>query len=177
VKVFAIDPGNEESAWCVLVDGQPFESDKQPNAEVLAKVKDWRAEGWALAVEMIASYGMPVGREVFDTCVWIGRFIQAWGGEHTLVYRKDVKLFHCSSTRATDANIRAALIDRFGPGKDKAVGTKSAQGPLYGMKGDRWAALAVALTAEARDASQPPPLTLRSTRPVVAERDNGGLPF
>jgi hypothetical protein len=178
VKVVAIDPGNEQSAWCVVMDGRPFESDKQSNAEVLAKFKDWRAEGWLLAVEMIASYGMPVGREVFETCVWIGRFIQAWGGEHTLVYRKDVKILHCGSTRATDANIRASLIDRFGPGKDKAVGTKNSQGPLYGMKGDRWAALAVALTAEARNALQPTPLALTPPRGrELAERDNGGLPF
>jgi hypothetical protein len=178
MKVFAIDPGNEQSAWCVVMDGRPYESDKQPNAELLAKVQEWGSDGWLLAVEMIASYGMPVGREVFETCVWIGRLIQAWGGEHTLVYRKDVKLLHCGSTRATDANIRASLIDRFGPGKDKAVGTKNAQGPLYGMKGDRWSALAVGLTAEARNASHPPPLTLTPTRAgAVAERDNGGLPF
>lgn len=148
MKVFAIDPGNEESASCIVVDGRPFESAKVPNDELLKLVKHWKPEGWLLAVEMIASYGMPVGREVFETCLWIGRFIQAWGGEYRLVYRKDVKLFHCSSVRATDANIRAALIDRFGPGKAKAVGTKAAQGPLYGFKGDQWAALAVALAAD-----------------------------
>lgn len=149
MKVLAIDPGNEASAWCVLVDGKPFESGKDLNEVVRRKLREWRKEGWLLAVEMIASYGMPVGREVFDTCVWIGRFVEAWGADHVLVYRKDVKLFHCSSTRATDANIRAALIDRFGPGKDKAVGTKKAPGPLYGFKGDEWSALAVALKAAA----------------------------
>jgi hypothetical protein len=67
-----------------------------------------------------------------------------------LVYRKDVKLYLCGSLRATDANIRAALLDRFGPGREIAVGTKRAPGPLYGIKGDEWSALAVALTLQAQ---------------------------
>jgi hypothetical protein len=53
----------------------------------------------------------------------------------------------CEFVRANDANIRAALIDRFGPGKDKAVGRKATPGPLFGLKGDEWSALAIALTA------------------------------
>lgn len=159
MNILAIDPGNELSAWCVLQDGQLIASKKQPNAEVLAMLRG-APEGWqfgpsaALAVEMIASYGMPVGREVFETCLWIGRFVEAWErhadrGPCQLVYRRDVKLFHCESVRATDANIRASLIDRFGPGKQKAIGTKKAPGPLYGIKGDEWSALAVALKAAA----------------------------
>lgn len=155
MRVLAIDPGNEESAWCELLDGKPVAWGKAANVGVLAYLKtcsvrhpDDRPQ---LAIEMIASYGMAVGREVFETCLWIGRFMEAWsqyGGSFKLVYRKDVKLHICESPRANDANIRAALIDRYGPGKDKAVGTKKAPGPLFGIKGDEWAALAVALTAE-----------------------------
>jgi len=48
--------------------------------------------------------------------------------------------------RAKDANIRQALIDRYGPGKDKAIGQKKTPGPLYGFKSHEWAALAVAVT-------------------------------
>lgn len=153
VKVLAIDPGNEMSAWCLLDAGTPIRCEKELNADLLERL---RAGGWGavdlLAVEMIASYGMAVGREVFDTCLWIGRFVEAWdarGGKYALVYRRDVKLFHCESVRATDSNIRAALIDRFGPGKEKAIGSKKAPGPLYGLKGDHWSALAVALKAAA----------------------------
>jgi len=95
---------------------------------------------------------MPVGREVFETVLWIGRFVEAWnvrGRQHVLIYRRDVKLFHCEHQRATDSNIRAALIDRYGPGKLKAIGNKKAPGPLYGFKGDHWSALAIALKAAA----------------------------
>jgi hypothetical protein len=147
--IIAIDPGNEESAWCAVEKERPLASGKVANSELLGLLHEWPASH-LLAVEMIASYGMPVGREVFDTCLWIGRFIQVWnarGGKYVLVYRREVKIFHCNSARATDANIRASLIDRFGPGKGKAIGTKKEPGPLYGMKGDTWSALAVAIKA------------------------------
>ncbi len=152
MKILAIDPGNTLSAWCLVEDGKPREFGKLLNGELLGKLRA-EPKDQLLAIEMIASYGMAVGREVFDTCVWIGRFAEAWGLEYRLVYRKDVKLFHCQSMRATDANIRAAIIDRFGPGKEKAVGTKAAPGPLYGIKGDEWSALAVGLTVHGADAA------------------------
>ena len=154
----AIDPGPEQSAF-VLYDPEARARvrmfAKLRNRELLEKLPQHRIAmakelgGFGspvLAVEMIASYGMAVGREVFETCVWIGRFVQAWGGDHELLYRRDVKLHLCGSMRARDANVRQALLDRFGPGKEKAVGTKRAPGPLYGVHGDVWAALGVAVT-------------------------------
>jgi hypothetical protein len=147
--ILAIDPGTMESAWVVLRDGKPASYGKAANDYIANEVHKTNAFGYApshLAIEMVASYGMPVGREVFETCVWIGRFIQAWGGEFTQVYRKDVKMHLCQSARAKDSNILAALLDRFGPGRSKAVGTKKAPGPCYGFSGDMWAALAVAVT-------------------------------
>jgi hypothetical protein len=36
------------------------------------------------------------------------------------------------------------MIDRFGPGKEKAIGRKATPGPLYGVKKDIWSALAIA---------------------------------
>lgn len=157
--ILAIDPGNEESAWCLLHDGVPETFGKEPNAQLLERlrvtfrsVEDPLGRTELLAIEMIASYGMAVGKEVFDTCIWIGRFIEAWevaGGKVKLVYRREVKLYHCESVKASDSNIRAAIIDRFGPGKEKAIGKKAKPGPLFGLKGDHWSALAVALTAAA----------------------------
>lgn len=152
--ILAIDPGCTASAWIELGSGFPMAHAKVSNAELLEQIrvsKAWSPSLDYLAIEMIASYGTAVGREVFETCVWIGRFQEAWearGGTVRLVYRRDVKLYHCESARANDSNIRAALLDRYGPGKEKAVGVKAAPGPLYGIKADEWSALAVALTAE-----------------------------
>lgn len=154
--IVGIDPGNEKSAWCELRGESVENSMTIFNENMLALIRErtvfWKQADF-VAIEMIASYGMPVGREVFDTCLWIGRFMEALesrGAKVLLVYRREVKLFHCQSARATDANIRAAIIDRYGPGKDKAIGKKSCPGPLYGLKADEWSALAVALTADSK---------------------------
>lgn len=75
-------------------------------------------------IEMIASYGMPVGKEVFETCVWIGTFKEIALNqdiETEYIYRKDEKMNICHSMKAKDSNIRQALIDRFG-----VVGIKKA---------------------------------------------------
>lgn len=152
MTILAIDPGNEESAYLILGEGYPEEFQKINNEKLLDRIRHARTSStrWHtvdyVAIEMIASYGMPVGREIFETCVWIGRFIEAWNGSHTLVYRRDVKMHLCGNNAAKDSNVRAALIDRFGPGKDKAIGKKASPGPLYGISADAWSALAVAVT-------------------------------
>jgi len=147
--ILAIDPGNTQSGWC-LFDGQRvIESGVADNYTMLVKVL--LSQDTQLAIEMIASYGMAVGREVFETCVWIGRFMQAHDGGARLVYRKDVKMHLCGTMKAKDANIRQAIIDLFpatGGGKTPQIGTKAKPGPLYGVSSHAWHALAVALTVE-----------------------------
>ena len=141
--LLAIDPGTTHSGWVTFHDGKVLASGVSENGEMIEMVSEWRG---LVAAEMIASYGMPVGKEVFETCLWIGRFMQACEQHVRLVYRKDVKMHLCGSPRAKDANIRQALIDRWG-GKAEAIGTVKKPGPLYGVKSHAWAALAVAVTA------------------------------
>lgn len=151
MRIIALDPGFERSAWCVF-DRAPQSFGIHPNGDMLTTLRHARhPDSELLAVEMIASYGMAVGREIFDTCLWIGRFVEAWerrGGRTQLVYRREVKSALCGSQQAKDANIRAALIDRFGPTKEKAVGLKASPGPLYGISSDIWSALVVAVTVD-----------------------------
>lgn len=153
-SILAIDPGTLQSGWCVVSGGAIVAAGVTPNAEMLAYLQrpHFAASGYRIAIEMVASYGMPVGREVFETVRWIGRMQQAWHSPETaeLVYRKDVKMHLCGSTKAKDSNIRQAILDLFpltGGGKTPQIGTKGAPGPLYGISSHAWAALAVAITA------------------------------
>jgi hypothetical protein len=151
MKILAIDPGPKESALVSLHHDRIAESMKVPNQVLLGYLRtNATEENHMLVVEMIASYGMAVGAEVFETVVWIGRFTEAWDSRaniaSALMYRLNVKMHLCHDSRAKDPNIRQALIDRFGPGKDRAIGTKKNPGPLYGVAGDVWSALAVAVT-------------------------------
>lgn len=158
--VLAIDPGCTKSAWLEYREGLPVTFAIEPNCDVLRAID--KSPAAVLAIESIASYGMAVGAEVFETAVWSGRFIQRWVGDMNWVeeairvrrvYRRDVKLHLCGSSRAKDANVRQALIDLYGPSKAVAVGLKATPGPLYGISADVWAALGVAVTVEAQLAS------------------------
>lgn len=152
--ILAIDPGYTQSAWVEFESGVPIAFGLEPNAIVLDRIRQTAAA--ELAIEVVKSYGMAVGEEVFVTCQWTGRFIQDWYDATApdwrpvrRVPRREVKMYLCGRSSATDSNVRMALLDKYGPGKPLAQGTKAAPGPLYGVKKDIWAALGVAVTAAA----------------------------
>ena len=154
--ILGIDPGNKETAL-VLIDEQriPLFAEKVSNGLIDTTIHD-EFDYWpkAVGIECIASYGMAVGAEVFETAEWSGRIrgiVSFYCDEPSIyrVYRKQVKLNLCGTHKAKDGNIRQALIDRYpaiGGGKCPQIGTKKEQGPLYGLHSDLWAALAVAHT-------------------------------
>jgi hypothetical protein len=156
VSVLAIDPGNKESAiaW-IGADLGPRYTDKVPNDQLCGWLRyliDDANPRPTFAIEMVASYGMAVGADVFETCVWIGRFAETIDSrvmphQHArLVYRRDVKLHFCGTARAKDANITQALIDRFAPGvPNKGKGSKANPGWFYGFHSDIWQAYALAV--------------------------------
>ena len=152
--ILAIAPGTTQSGWVLIDAGRVMRSGVLPNGDMLNIIMSyWRQTDVRLAIEMVASYGMAVGKEVFETVRWIGRFQQAWHDPEAvrLVYRQEVKLHLCGTLKAKDSNIRQALIDRYprtGGGATPQIGTKLTPGPLYGMSSHAWPALGVALVAE-----------------------------
>lgn len=185
MRIFAIDPGPVESGWCVwdtttphlLWEGREWKSkmsgkvvvsesgtppfgkiDNRALVDIILKTAA-NIDVWA--IETVASYGMRVGKEVFDTCRWSGRFEVfiaeemrrlASGRPDTkwhapwwpvLMGRAQVKLRVTGKTSTKDSDVRAALIERFG-----SQGKKDCPGILYGVSHDAWAAVALAVAVE-----------------------------
>lgn len=148
--IFAIDPGNTESAYAriQMPDFQLLDFGKVDNWFLKQDIPFFAGQSDSFAIEMVASYGMPVGKDVFETCVWIGRFIEAvYPLDHHFVYRKDEKMCLCLDSRAKDSNIRQALIDRYAKFDFKnGKGTKKNPDTFYGVSKDVWQAIAVGVT-------------------------------
>lgn len=177
--VLAIDPGNTESAFVLIhhATRRPLHFGKVPNDDLRARLGALLTLGKLahvpVAIEMVASYGMPVGADVFETCVWIGRFQElfagdTYGGEVQLVKRHPIKLHHCHSAKAKDSNITQALVDRFAPGQpNRGKGTKAQPGWFYGFAADVWQAYALAVyVADTTPLQDPVPVA--ATPPTAA---------
>ena len=152
--VYGIDPGPAKSALSVFdTDNQRvLRSHTSENEQVLMEitaVKPLPASMCYLAVERILSYGRPVGETVFETVFWTGRFIEAWKGQgcYRISFRDVGKHLCNSGSGVKESHVRQALIDRFGPERKDAVGTKQNKGPLYGVANHQWSSTAVAVTA------------------------------
>lgn len=150
--ILAIDPGSTETGFCLLRDDFTIiEKGKILNEDMITFIKNAPSTA-DIVIEMVASYGMAVGKTVFETCVWVGRFHQAGiNGIRKIdkMYRKDIKMNICGMTRAKDSNIRQALVDRFSFERHLekgGKGTKKDPGFFFGFKSDIWAAFAVGVT-------------------------------
>jgi hypothetical protein len=143
-----LDPGYEVSAIVAWDGTSIIRRQTLPNEELLNALRTGGyGDGYVLAIEQIEAMGMAVGKTVFETVYWSGRFAEAfYPGRAERVPRSAIKLHHCHQRRANDAEIRQAILDRFGPSKEQAIGTTKNRGPLYGLVKHEWAAFAVALT-------------------------------
>lgn len=187
LMILAIDPGTTRSAYVVYDPSQHvlLAHARMPNDRLLGGLRgelrsnsDWATlfkRPITLVVEMVACYGMAVGKDIFETVFWTGRFIEAWerrGFSTDRIKRPDVKLHLCGTARAKDPHVRQACIDRFGGDRVALGGIKCVKckgkgwrgrgrpqclactgsgfemipGPLKNVAADEWSALAVALT-------------------------------
>jgi hypothetical protein len=158
----AIDPGPRESAVVVWDGGKILHAAFMENEEMRVMVREGalylrrnlslsvmnevdEIEMPVLLIEKVESFGMAVGESVFETVYFSGRLAEAFCRDHDYkverIGRHAIKVHICHTVRATDSNIRQALIDRFGePGK------KANPGLLFPLKGHTWAAFALAIT-------------------------------
>jgi hypothetical protein len=150
--IAGIDPGSKESGLVLwgMPERKSHFSMMLTNYDLLKFLRMELAAAAALphidilGIEQIRGYGITAGDDTFDTCEWSGRFREAFenrGGKVIMQPRKEVKLALCGNTTTNSKYIRMALIDRYGD-----TGTKKTPGPLYGISGHLWSALAVAVT-------------------------------
>lgn len=147
--ILSIDAGNVYSGYC-LIDKEtyrPVEFGKIDNLDLLVLLRTQSMKYDVLVIEYITSYGMPVGKSIFDTCIWMGRFIEAQDKPIAFITRAEEKTTICGSMKAKDSNIRQALINRFATFDFKnGKGTKSNPDFFYGFKADIWSAYCVGIT-------------------------------
>ena len=118
--ILAIDPGPEKSGWIQMRDGHPIQWGHDANGFL----KDALANYDVLVIEDVSHYGkdISVGKDVFETCKWMGRFDEAFHGKAVFIARPDIKLHLLGLRRGNDAQVRQALIDSYG-GDEVAIGS------------------------------------------------------
>lgn len=154
-----IDPGPKVSGWCVYhpITKSVICSGVDETEEVLEwlRTKSIRPagtfiDGATLILEKVVSYGQRIGVETIQTIQYIGRMEEIWHGCRPILLSRPEVLGELTGSRNTkEAGAREALIDLHG-GKDKAIGTKAAPGPLYGVKSHAWSALALCVVQSMR---------------------------
>lgn len=142
MRILGVDPGTTKSAYVLYDTESPLpivDFGLVDNYALIPIISSLQYE--KLVIEMISSYGMKVGNTVFQTCVWIGRFIQTacyCNKPWETISRVTIKTQVCGTPRSNDAGVRAALIYKFGE-----PGTKKNPGGTYGITKDVWSSLAV----------------------------------
>lgn len=146
--ILALDPGPVRTGWALFDGSRVLQAGDDSNDTVLMACYS-KACGTAdvLAIEEPEGMGQ-IASTALLRAAWQGGIFEArWPGLRVLrVTRRRVlsRLLQGPKPagKSNDSRVRAALIDLLGE-----PGTKRKPGPTYGVAGDAWAALAVAVTA------------------------------
>ena len=175
MKIFAIDPGSEKSSFVIWDPARDIILEHGldvGNGILLQRVRTLE-EQMHLVIERIASQGMIVGQETFDTADYVGAVGEAYVHKYLVhkIFRRTVRLGCCGNSTAGDANLRRFVIDRyqgeaegiggkkcpkckgkgwFGSGRKECPVCKGAKwryppGKLFGIAADEWQAMALAI--------------------------------
>lgn len=139
IIIFAIDPGPVLSSYVVWNGISILDHTTTTNEMLRTHLHYSTCSSYIL--EQIESYGMPVGKSIFDTVFECGRFYEI-KPSLILIPRKEVKLHLCHSSRAKDSNIIQALKDRFEP---DLLPKQRPKGILKKLVKDQWQAFALAV--------------------------------
>jgi hypothetical protein len=128
--VVGIDPGPTHSAYCyVSQDYRIVAAAKVVNRLLLGDL--YAHPVLQIAIEGLACYGRPVGRETFETAYMVGRVLEVADHQGTpcaIYHRPEYANAIAGTGKVTDAVLYQALRLRFG---DSTKG-----GPLYALKGE-----------------------------------------
>lgn len=157
--VLGIDPGPAHCGMTLYRSdpGVAFGAcSERPLGEVLDLLPFLHATGCsAVAIERVQSYGIS-GPDLLATSEVVGRLWQRAADSGLDVYlvprRSVLRALDVTGNGSRDAVVRNRLIEMHGGTTDKAVGRKANPGPLFGVTGHAWQALAVAVTVATSDA-------------------------
>ena len=168
MRLLAIDPGTARSAYVGMTDKyEILAKAKVDNAKVLELIMLGGYD--ALVIECMEPRTLNTGKkqappqrigdETYETCIWIGRFMEAAirrGMDIHRVYRSEERRQIIPSKRnglppleppapkSPDAQIRKALIARFARfDKVNGRGRANSRDTFYGFAADMWNAFAV----------------------------------
>lgn len=138
MKILSIDPGNNDSAFVIwdtdsgkithksdIIPGTT--NRKTENNEMLRLIVDLKEFWEVMSIEIIENMGFSVGREIFDTAFWYGRFLQIAVDNRVplenivMCPRLRVQKEIGGKRGASDSEIVDKIIEMFG-GKDVAIG-------------------------------------------------------
>lgn len=151
MNILGLDPGYKQSAIVGFNGASVFEHAIVDNETMLLRLETWkdmdpRIDVLVCEQMQLFKSAFGVGQEIFDSVMWSGQFAHCWRPrKFDRIYRAKVR-GHLGASKGGDAAVRAALIQRFGPYKEQAIGKRSAPGPLFGITSHEWAALAIAVT-------------------------------
>ena len=157
--ILGIDPGNTLSAYCVCERDtmKPVKFDKVSNDILINEIIPSLNASLitVVAIEHMQGFNMGVGKEVFETCYYIGRLLERI--ERIMpnvpiqpIYRTEEKVAICGHLKGSnDMLVRHNLIDKFAKHDlQRGKGVKKNPDFFYGFKSDCWSAFAIAYTAK-----------------------------